>query len=69
MKRTILKWGNGQGIRLPKHAMDEVHLHVGDTVSITTNGRQIILEKAAPERKSLQDLFADYDGEKVGAPW
>ncbi len=62
MQRTIFKWGTGQGIRLPKTIMDEACVRIGDTLTVTTNGRQIILEKAAPERKSIQDLFADYQG-------
>lgn len=62
MQRTIFKWGNGQGIRLPKTAMEEVHLRVGDTVSITTNGTQIILEKSAPERRNIKELFENFEG-------
>ena len=35
MQTNIVKWGNSQGIRLPKMLLDSVNLTDSDTVDIT----------------------------------
>ena len=34
MTAKISKWGNSQGLRMPKDIMDSLHLQVGDNVNI-----------------------------------
>jgi len=65
MQTMIVKWGNSQGIRLPKLLLDSVHLTDNDTVEVKAVGDQIIITKANKEktRKNIQELFADYDEE------
>lgn len=43
MTAKISKWGNSQGLRVPKDVMESLHLHIGDNVNITIeNGKAII---------------------------
>lgn len=60
---TIQKWGNSQGVRLPKHLLDEVHLAENDVISIKADNGVLIIEKAEKLRKTIKELFADYHGD------
>ena len=62
MTTVIQKWGNSQGIRLPKYMMDIVKWNEGEEIEITAENGRIIIEKANP-RKTITELFADYQGE------
>lgn len=44
MTAKISKWGNSQGLRMPKDIMDSLHLQVGDNVNITMLDGKVILE-------------------------
>ncbi len=43
MRTRIQKWGNSQGLRLPKHVLEEASLHVGDVVEITVEDDTVIV--------------------------
>jgi antitoxin MazE len=64
MQTTIVKWGNSQGIRLPKFLLDSVNLSDHDTVEVTATEDTIIIKKAGSERKreTIEEIFAGYDG-------
>jgi len=64
MQTTIVKWGNSQGIRLPKFLLDSVNLTDNDTVEVTATDDTIIIKKSESKRKreTIQEIFADYDG-------
>ena len=77
MTTTISKWGNSQGLRVPKDVMKDLNLSVGDKVKISTENHKIIIEPIREERKTydINDLVAkipdDYKpyeefGEKFG---
>ena len=36
MTTTIQKWGNSQGIRLPKHILEALNWHEGEKLDIKT---------------------------------
>lgn len=59
---TITKWGNSQGIRLNKNLLSLSNMALGDSISITADGQQIIIQKIARKRRSLDELFAGYNG-------
>ena len=62
MQGNIQKWGNSQGIRLPKGALQAAGLKENDAVEIVASEAQIVIRKR--ERyESLDALFAGYDGE------
>lgn len=60
MTATIQKWGNSQGIRLPKIILDNLNIHEGEEVEILTQDDTIILRPAVRQRKTIQELFEDY---------
>ena len=49
MTAKISKWGNSQGLRMPKDIMDSLHLQVGDNVNITMLDGKVILEPIKKE--------------------
>ncbi len=49
MTAKISKWGNSQGLRMPKDIMDSLHLQVGDNVNITMIDGKVILEPIKKE--------------------
>ena len=64
MITTIQKWGNSQGVRIPKFLLDVVQWSEGEQVVLSADKNKIIIEKAEP-RKNIVELFADFDGEYV----
>lgn len=60
----IQKWGNSQGIRLPKFILEEACLSGNEDIDILVENQQIVIRKArAKERKNIKELFAGYEGE------
>ena len=60
MTAKISKWGNSQGLRVPKEVIETLNLHVGDDVNIIIEDNKVILEpikKDIPEY-SLKELVA-----------
>lgn len=64
MTTTIQKWGNSQGIRIPKFILEAVHWNDNESLVIKTDKDKLIIEKAE-KRKNIMELFADFDGEYV----
>ncbi len=62
---TIQKWGNSQGIRIPKFLLDEVKWSEDEHLILSADKDRIIIQKAKPERKTISELFADFEGEYV----
>jgi antitoxin MazE len=44
MTAKISKWGNSQGLRVPKDIMDTLNLNIGDNVDIKIENGKVILE-------------------------
>lgn len=64
MAITIQKWGNSQGIRIPKSLLDAVQWSDDEQLVLSVDKDKIIIEKAK-SRKNIMELFADFDGEYV----
>jgi antitoxin MazE len=45
MVTTIVKWGNSQGIRLPKSFLQNIHLSENDTVDVLLENDGIVIKK------------------------
>ncbi|MCG3715074.1 AbrB/MazE/SpoVT family DNA-binding domain-containing protein [Aliarcobacter butzleri] len=60
MTAKISKWGNSQGLRMPKDIMETLHLHVGDDVNITILDGKVILEPIKKDilNYDLNDLIS-----------
>jgi len=52
MTAKISKWGNSQGLRVPKDIMESLQLHIGDNVNITIVDGKAIIE---PIRQDIPD--------------
>ena len=61
MTARIQKWGNSQGLRLPKHLLDAMDLATGDDVEIIAENNQIIIKPIANIKNhfKIADLVAD----------
>ncbi len=64
MITTIQKWGNSQGIRIPKFILEAVNWNDNENLVVKTDNDKLIIEKAE-KRKNIMELFADFDGEYV----
>ena len=72
MLTTIQKWGNSQGVRVPKAILDELLLQENDPVEIVTENDSIIIKKATRKRrakKSLEERFENYAGNYKCTEW
>jgi len=66
MTTTIQKWGNSQGVRLPKTILETMSLQENDRVEIIIDDNSIVIKKAARKRrakKSLEERFENYNGD------
>ena len=63
MTTTIQKWGNSQGIRIPKTILDTVKWTENEKIILVVENEKIIMEKAKKKGKNIKELFADYEGE------
>ena len=61
MTTSIQKWGNSQGIRIPKSILDTINWSENEEIILLIKNEKIILEKAK-NRKNIKDLFKDYNG-------
>lgn len=50
MTATISKWGNSQGLRLPKDIVNSLHLTIGDMVNIFVENDKVIIEPIKKEK-------------------
>lgn len=66
MNTTVQKWGNSQGIRIPKYILEEVGLNIDDEVNLQKIDNKIIIEKV--EKKSpftLKEHLENYYGKPI----
>lgn len=63
MTTNIQKWGNSQGVRIPKILLDSVNWKENEEIVIFAENDKLILEKAKnKKRKNIKELFEDFDG-------
>ena len=61
MTTTIQKWGNSQGIRIPKMLLDSVNWSDDEQIIIEVEDGKLIMEKAKGKRKNIKELFENYN--------
>lgn len=61
MTTTIQKWGNSQGIRIPKILLDAVHWGEDEEIVIQAEEGRLVLTKAQGH-KTIQELFEGFHG-------
>ena len=72
MTTTIQKWGNSQGVRIPKIILDSVNWSENEQIVIIVDNGKLVIEKAKEnKRKNIKELFKDYKGnyESVKVDW
>lgn len=55
----IQKWGNSQGIRIPKIILDQVSIRDNTRIEIIVKDESIILKKISP--KTFKELVSGYE--------
>lgn len=63
MITSIQKWGNSQGVRIPRMLLDAVKWSENEKVTITVYDGKLIIEKAKKEKESIMELFENYEEE------
>ena len=60
MVTKIQKWGNSQGLRLPKQVLEDARIAVGDDVNVTARDGMIVIAPARRVRgkQSLKELVS-----------
>ena len=66
MVTKIQKWGNSQGLRLPKSVLADTGLQVGDEVDVVVRDGTILIEpvRKIRGRYRLEDLVANLPREQ-----
>lgn len=63
MSIKIKRWGNGNGILLPKVVLDMLSLKADDFLSIEMQDEKIILSPIKKRSLTLAERFSNYTGE------
>ena len=75
---TLAKWGNSQGVRIPKDICDLIGAKIGAPVDIDidqTRSQITLTFEQAPHsyhrnrKVSMQELCAGWQGKKAGEEW
>lgn len=63
MTVNIQKWGNSQGIRIPKYILNELAWSDDEIVDVSIEGGKIVIERITPpQKKNIKELFEGFDG-------
>jgi len=68
MHTKIQKWGNSQGVRIPKSVLSTADFTEGEEVEIVAIEGKIIIEHVK-RHKTLKERLKEYDGEYECSEW
>lgn len=54
---TIQKWGNSQGIRIPKALLNELNIRENEILSLEINNNKLIIQKKSSGKNFNQKAF------------
>ena len=62
MTTTVQKWGNSQGIRIPKSVLNEINVENGECVELIVDNGILLIKKAENKKKhkTIKELFSGY---------
>lgn len=63
MQVSLQKWGNNQGIRIPKSIVNEMNLDKNQKFVLTIEDEKIILTKQQENISLIRELFENYETE------
>lgn len=58
MVAKVQKWGNSQGLRLPKHVLESADIAVGDDVEVIPQEGQIFIKKVSKQKFDLVEMVS-----------
>ena len=58
MVSRVQRWGNSQGLRLPKHILESANISVGDDLEVIPQEGQIILKKVSKRKFDLAEMVS-----------
>ncbi len=58
MVTKVQRWGNSQGLRLPKHVLEQAHIGVGETVEIIPQDGQILVKRTRKGKFDLAEMVS-----------
>ena len=59
---TIQKWGNSQGIRIPKRLLDSLQWQQGERIILSAKNKKLLIEKAPKnQHKNIKELFKGFN--------
>lgn len=65
MESKVVKWGNSNGIRIPKVFLDSLNLKSNDLVDIERDNDKIIITKSKRKENLLKLRIFMYKGENL----
>jgi len=66
MTATIQKWGNSNGIRIPKAILEDTLIKLNDEVDIIAEDNKIIIKKVKSRKHiTLAERIKDFKGDYV----
>lgn len=65
MEARLQKWGNSDGVRIPKAFLQSLNLKTNDKITIEQVDDKIVISKSTKDKISLKDLFDDYHGKNI----
>ena len=64
MQTTVVKWGNSQGIRIPKAFLKSMEITENDPVDVILDNEKIIIKKSnTVEHKTTKKRLIEFYGE------
>ena len=64
MTTKLQRWGNSQGIRIPKVILDEVKWNKDEDIVIVVHNEKLIIEKAK-KKKNIKEIFEGYEEDYI----
>ena len=65
MESRLQKWGNSDGVRIPKAFLQSLNLKTNDKIIIEQVDDKIVISKSNKDKISLKELFDEYHGKNI----
>lgn len=65
MEIKIQKWGNSDGIRIPKSILKSLNIKTNDILNIEQIENKIVITIPKRKKKSLKEEFMKYNGKNL----
>jgi antitoxin MazE len=63
MQTTVVKWGNSQGVRIPKIFLQNINISENELVDVILEDERIIIKKAGSKKhKTIKERLAEFYG-------